>query len=334
MLSRLADALFWFGRYLERAEHTARLLDVNYHAIVEAPLASAGRGIVAEQWAPLLRVTDSEPAFRQRFDRADAASVVAWLTTHPDNPASIRACLTFARENARALRDRISTETWEAVNRAYHALAATVDAAPEEDALHEYCVSVREASHLVTGIIDATLPRDLGWYVLAAGRSLERADNVVRTLMVRHRRAEDGPVAAGLEAHRAMALLKSMSAYEAYRKRHRTPPDPERIAAYLLLDPAFPRSLRASLEALHADVRRIVALNPAAPREVERQVGWLTARVAYCPHVGRIVEDGDPSLDELLDALSEISDTMARTYFGVANGGGVDDDASEPAGVD
>ena len=316
MLSRLADALFWLGRYLERAEHTARLLDVNYHAIVEAPLASGRRGIVAEQWAPLLRVTDSDSEFRRHFERADAPSVVAWLTVHPDNPASIRGCLTYARENARALRDRISTETWEAINTAYHTLANEVVEAPEEDALHDYCAAVRDANHLVTGIIDATLTRDLGWHVVRAGRSLERADNVVRTLMVRHRRAEDGPVAAGLEAHRAMALLKSMSAYEAYRKRHRTPPDAERIAAYLLLDPEFPRSLRSALEALHGDVRQIALRNPAAPREVERQVGWLTAQVTYCSHVGRIIDDGEPSLADLLAALEAISDGMARTYFG------------------
>lgn len=321
MLSRLADALFWLGRYLERAEHTARLLDVNYHAIVEAPLASGRRGIVAEQWAPLLRVTASEAAFRRHFERADATAVVTWLTVHDANHASIRACLTYARENARALRDRISTETWEAINRAYHALAAGGVRAPDEDALHDYCVAVREASHLVAGIIEATLPRDLGWHLLRAGRSLERADTVVRTLSVRHRRAEDGPVAAGLEAHRAMALLKSMSAYEAYRKRYRTPPDPLRIAAYLLLDPDFPRSLRSSLAALEVDVRRIVALNPAADREVERQVGWLHAQVAYCPDVRRILDDGTPSLEGLLEGLEALSDTMARSYFGAADAG-------------
>lgn len=205
---------------------------------------------MAEQWAPLLRITGSDGAFREHFDRADGASVVHWLTVHPNNDSSIRACLSFARENARAFRDRISTETWEAMNRAYHTLASSSSAAAAGDGnLHDYCEAVREANHLVMGIIDATLPRDIGWQLLRAGRSLERADHVIRTLMGRNRRPEDGPVADGLEAHRMMALLKSMSAYEAFRKRHRTAPEPRAVAEYLLLDPDFPRSRRRSVTA-------------------------------------------------------------------------------------
>jgi len=316
VLSRLASSLFWLARYLERAEHTARLLEVNVHAIVEAPLAPGGRGIVAEQWAPLLRVTDSEGEFRQHFERADGASVVQWLTVHEANPGSIRASLTFARENARSLRDRISTETWEAINRAYHALAAGRPRPPEDDALYAYCADVREASHLVAGIIDATLPRDLGWYLMVAGRSLERSDNVIRTLMVRYRRADEGPVAEGLEAHRAMALLKSMSAYEAFRKRHRAAPGPASIAAYLLLDPEFPRSLRRALATLHEALQAIASFNPQTSGEAVRQAGWLAAQVAYCPDASRIVDDGEPSLQEMLDALADIATAMGRTYFG------------------
>ena len=319
MLARLAASLFWMARYLERAEHTARLLDVNYHAIVEAPLAVGGRRIVAEQWAPLLRITGSDTAFREHFDRADGASVVAWLTMHPANPGSIRASLGFARENARALRDRISTETWEVINRNYHTLASGSSTAPGDDDLHDYCEAVREANHLVMGIIDATLPRDLGWHLLRAGRSLERADNVIRTLMNRGRRADDGPVADGLEAHRMMALLKSMSAYEAFRKRHHGAPEPRAVAQYLLLDPDFPRSLRHSLHELHdaiVTLGRYGAARPEAER-LERQIGWLAARVAYCPDVDRILEAGEPSLETLLDDVAGCADEIARTYFAV-----------------
>jgi uncharacterized alpha-E superfamily protein len=317
VLARIAASLFWMARYLERAEHTARLLDVNYHAIVEAPLAAGGRRIVAEQWAPLLRITGSETPFREHFERADGASVVAWLTVHPANPGSIRASLTYARENARALRDRISTETWEAINRSYHSLASSDAEAPGDDNLHDYCEAVREANHLVMGIIDATLPRDLGWQLLRAGRSLERADNVIRTLMGRSRRPDDGPVADGLDAHRMMALLKSMSAYEAYRKRHRSPPEPRAVAAYLLLDPDFPRSLRCALQELHDAVRTLSRYGPSLKaQQLERQIGWLAAQVAYCPDVDAILEAGQPSLDTLLDDVASCAEGIARTYFG------------------
>lgn len=316
MLSRLADALYWFGRYLERAENTARLLDVNYYAIAEAPLAPSGRGIVAEQWAPLLAITDSAAAFRQRFDRADATSVPAWLTVHPDNPASIRSSLTYARTNARTVRDRISTEMWEAVNRAYLELAVGRDVAPEEDALHDYCVAVREASHLVLGIAHATLPRDLGWYFVRAGQYVERADTTVRMLKVRARQAVEADVVAeGLEAHRSMALLKSTSAYEAFRKRHRRTPTRESIAAFLLLEPDFPRSLRYCLTMLAEVLERIAAANPGADPEPQRQAGWLAARIAYCPDVRRILDDEEPGLDELLGAIAALSDEIGRTYF-------------------
>lgn len=315
MLSRLAEATYWMGRYLERAEHTARLLDVNYHAIAEAPLAPIGRGIVAEQWAPLLAITSSDAAFREHFERADAASVPAWLTVHPANPGSIRASLSFARENARTVRDRISTETWEAINRAYLHLAVGWRDAPDDDALHGYCVAVREASHLVLGIAHATLPRDLGWSFLRAGQYVERADGIVRTLAVRSRQDPGDAVAVGLEAHRAMALLKSMSAYEAFRKRHRRTPDRTGIAAFLLLEPTFPRSLRYCTSNLHEVLLAIAAETPGVPSEPARQAGWLSARVTYCADAARILDDGDPSLEELKDAIAAISDSVAATYF-------------------
>jgi uncharacterized alpha-E superfamily protein len=316
MLSRLAEALYWFGRYLERAENTARLLDVNYYAIAEAPLAPYGRGIVAEQWAPLLAITDSDASFREHFDRADASSVPAWLTVHPENPASIRSSLTFARANARTVRDRISTEMWEAVNRTYLELANGRDEAPEEDALHDYCVAVRDASHLVLGIAHATLPRDLGWYFVRAGQYVERADTIVRMLSVRTRHDfGTDVVAAGLEAHRSMAMLKSTSAYEAYRKRHRRTPTRETIAAFLLLEPDFPRSLRYCLTMLDEVLGKIAIANPGADREAQRQAGWLAARIAYCPDVRHILDDGEPSLDDLLDGIGALSDEIGRTYF-------------------
>lgn len=318
MLARLAESLFWMARYLERAEHTARLLDVNYHAIVEAPLSVRGRGIVAEQWAPLLRVTGSEAAFRAHIERADGPSVVEWLTVHPANPGSIRASLSYARENARSLRDRISTETWEAINRSYHSLASSSAAPPEADDLHGYCEAVREANHLVMGIIDATLPRDLGWHLLRAGRALERADHVLRTLLGRPRRAEEGPVADGLEAHRMMALLKSMSAYEAFRKGRRGAPEPRAVAEFLLLDPYFPRSLHFALRELHDAVATLARFGAARPeaQALEREVGWLAAQVAYCSDVDAIVEAGSPSLEALLDGTAAVAEGLTRTYFG------------------
>lgn len=316
MLSRIAESLYWFGRYVERAEHTARLLDVNYHALAEAPFNVGGRSIVAEQWAPLLASTGSEEGFRMHFERADSNSVPHWLALHPANPVSIRASLTYARENARALRDRISTEMWEAVNRAYLDLAQSSALWDEVD-LHDYCVAVREASHLLLGIAHATLPRDDGWSFLRAGHYLERGGSTIRLLQVRQRQSrQDEPVSAGLAMHRAMALLRSASAYEAFRKQHHGSPDQRSITAFLLLEPTFPRSLHYCSYHLDQVLQEIGGRLPRdLPREAQRQAGWLAAQLRYCADVGQILDEQDPGLDELGERLDGLSDEIGRSYF-------------------
>lgn len=313
MLSRLAENLYWMGRYIERAENTARLLDVNYHAMVEAPYLS--KGILTEQWAPLLQITGDAESFRAHFERADRNTVPAWLSSHPDNPSSIRFSLTRARENARTLRDRISSEMWNALNRSY--LALCTEARDEaETSLHDFCEAVREGSALFFGLAEATLPRDQGWYFLRAGRHVERADNVLRILQVRYRQYKgQEPVARGIEAHRATALLKSCSAFEAFRKSHHSALEPARIAAFLLLDPAFPRSLRYSVNMLFKSLGEINAHNPGVSLEPLRQAGWLNAQLTYMESAAQITEREEPSMEALLGALARVSEATARAYF-------------------
>lgn len=316
MLSRIAESLYWMGRYVERAENTARLLDVNYHAIIATPLVLGAKGIFSERWAPLLAITGDEGRFRTHFERADSKTVPEWLAFHSDNPGSIRSSLARARENARTLRDRISLEMWEAMNTSYLQLCFDTEGILDQDGLHSYCMAAREASHLFFGIAHATLPRDLGWYFLKAGQNLERADNVLRLLQVRYRPYQGvEPVARGLENHRGMALLKSVSAYEAYRKRYHAALEPGRIAEFLLLDATFPRSLRFSAGALHKDLETIAGLNPGTSLEILRKSGWLAARLEYMPDAQRIVSAGDPSLGELLAELAELSGMVSRIYF-------------------
>jgi uncharacterized alpha-E superfamily protein len=316
MLSRIAESLYWIGRYVERAENTARLLDVNYHAIAEAPFTPGARGLVAEQWAPLLSITGDEASFRRHYERADAQSVPEWLAVHAENPSSIRSSLSQARDNARALRDRISTEMWEALNRAYFQLLDAEDDVVEREALHDYCVTVRDTSHLFFGIADATLPRDAGYYFLRAGQYLERADNVLRLMLVRYRQYRgEAPVVRGVETHRGMALLKSVSAYEAFRKRHHTALEPRLIAEFLLLDADFPRSVRFCLRVLHEVTGELARRNPGASREPERLSGWLAAQLAYQRSAAAIIEDETPSMDKLLAEVMALSDCLSETYF-------------------
>lgn len=318
MLSRIAESLYWMGRQVERAENTARLLDVNYYALMEAPLVSGAPDLVTEQWAPLLVATGDEEGFRNFYERADAHSVPTWLAVDRRNPGSIRSSLTAARENARALRDRISSEMWETINTAY--LGMVADAAlelDEEGELHEACVAARNVSHLFFGIADATLPRDLGWTFLRAGRYLERADSTLRTLMVRYRQVRgEAPVAEGVATHRAAALLRSLSAFEAFLKSHHSGFDAREIASFLLLDPVFPRSVLFCMRSLHAATQELAAQNPDSAPDASRQAGWLTARLAYLPDARQIIDDEDPGVEDLLEEVAHLSDTIGKTYFG------------------
>jgi uncharacterized alpha-E superfamily protein len=305
MLSRVAESLYWIGRYLERAESTARLLDVNYYAILE------GAGLVTEQWPPLLAITGSDNNFREHHNKADAKSVPFWLAFDLYNPSSIRSCIAQARENARSLRDRISTEMWECLNRAYLELCFNTDTVLQNDALHEYCTKVREVSQLFHGIALATLQRDQGWQFLRVGQMVERADNLLRLLQVRYRKskAEGAVFAEALENHRWMAVLKSASAYEAYRKTHHTRLEPRTIAEFLLLENSFPRSVRYSVEGMRDALKKLPGSN-----NVMREANWLVARLEYA-RIEDILDDEKPSLERLMDSVTTASRMVFETYF-------------------
>ncbi len=319
MLSRIAESLYWMGRYVERAENTARLLGVNYIAMAEAPLVPGASNIVTEQWAPLLDLTDDQDSFREHHGRADAGSVIAWFTTDRDNPGSIASSLAVARENGRTLRGRISTEMWEALNSAYLELC-TGEAVTEDD-LSSYCSRARATGQLFAGIADASLVRDQGWYFLRAGALVERSDNTLRALQLRFRHGgREAPVAAGLEAHRSMALLRSLSAYEAFRRDSPEPPNANSMAAFLLLSANLPRSVRYCADMLTTIGSELEVRNHGRGDGFVRDARWLSARLGRVQDVRVIVEDEEPGLEELLEDVADLSSCMAATYFPPAPG--------------
>jgi len=340
MLSRIAENLYWIGRYVERAENTARLLDVNYHAVIEAPSQEGQANeqevieqIIAEQWAPLLTIIDDDDgAFRQHFDHKDRNTVSEWLAFHHENANSIASSLTFARENARTLRDRISSEMWQAMNRTYlNYCVDSYDVLERED-LHDYCVGVRDASHLFFGIADATMPRDLGWFFMKAGQYLERADNVLRVLTLRYRQQQkNNLIAQELHVHRSMALLRSVSAYEAFRKQHHSAISADDVAQFLLLNADFPRSVRFSLNVVHNVLHDIQMRNDAAIAQLPvRQAGWLAARIEYLPNAQQVLVAEQPSAEDLLESIADLSTSISQTYF-VFNAEGVTSSSQQQA---
>jgi uncharacterized alpha-E superfamily protein len=308
MLSRVAESLFWIGRYVERSENTARLLDVNYYATLEAA------GVVSKQWSPLLSISGSEHAFREHRGRADARSVPAWLAFDRNNPGSIGSSIARARENARGLRDRIPSEMWEAINKAYLSLCFQDEGILDRDELHEYCVAAREASHLFFGIAFATLPRDEGWSFLRAGQMLERGDNTLRLLQVRYRQKTGDLPQVAVHNHRWVAVLKSASAYEAYQKRRHAGLDPRTIAQFLLLDADFPRSVRYCARNLQETLTHIGRAQPDANCDLLREAAWLYARLEYAG-IDDILTREEPGLEKLLGEFNALGHAIHEAYF-------------------
>ncbi len=307
MLSRVAESLFWIGRYVERSENTARLLDVNYYATLEA----AG---VSRQWSPLLSISGSEVLFREQRGRADARSVPAWLAFDRGNPGSIASSIASARENARGLRDRIPSEMWEAINRSYLSLCFQDDSILDRDELHEYCVAAREASHLLFGIAFATLPRDEGWSFLRAGQILERGDNTLRLLQVRYRQKTGDLPQVAVHNHRWVAVLKTASAYEAYQKRRHAGLDPRTIAQFLLLDADFPRSVRHCAKNLTETLEQLGRARPDANCDLLREASWLYARLQYAD-IDDILTREQPGLETLLSEFNTLGRAIHEAYF-------------------
>lgn len=362
MLSRTAESLYWIGRYVERAEDTARITDVNYHHILE--MGASAEAMVRRQrhWEALITIVGDAERFFAAYPAADEETVPRYLTFEAENPHSIIACIARARENARMLRHQIASEMWEVLNRFHLQLqqqAAGDDFAGAENA-HAFYQSIKEFSHLFQGITDSTMPREEGWYFLQAGKFLERAEKTARALDVKFHllvadAAPSAPVAgpgfaeaaAGLALddgvpggwHQWIAVLRSLSAYEAYHKLYRSAVRPRAVIEMLTLSPVFPRSIRFAIGEVDAALARIAAYarvggrdpggadwtplppavtpGPAATpaHEAERIVGRLAGTLAY-QRVEEIFEAGlHAYLVDLQSQCYRIGEHIHAQYF-------------------
>ncbi len=185
MLSRIADSLFWIGRYMERADNTARILDVNYHMLLEQP-----PNTYKLRWDPLIAVTGERARFYETYTEASAQTAFDFLGFCEENPNSIAQVIVNARENARTIRDRISRELWEDINSLYHRVTKMRD---DDEDLSRFCDVVKRGGHRFHGVCDATLARDEGWHFVQAGCVLERAEMTARILDVHYHQLLEGP---------------------------------------------------------------------------------------------------------------------------------------------
>ncbi len=274
MISRDADSMYWMSRYLERAEHTARLLDVNLNLMLDQSPASGGK-----RWERLAASLNTKlPA-----EAHDASSITQAFTFDASNPASIVACVAAARENARQTREQVSSEMWEQINRLYLQVRQTNLSEIWNAQPSDFFRAVKQGAHLFQGITDSTMGHGEGWHFIQLGRSIERAGATARLLDVYFGKLLDGR-ASGSEISDHLewiGLLKSCTGFEAYCKVYTADLRPERIAEFLLLNAEFPRSVRFAGDSIETALRSIGQLTQRKAERLDRLAGRLRATLSY-----------------------------------------------------
>ena len=237
LLARYADCIFWLARYVERAENLARILDVN------ETFSRDNRG--GQNWRSIVQLNSDEDRFFSGHDTASAHSVVTFYVIDAENPTSIVSAIRCARENARTLRPLISTEMWVQLNVFYNHLAALSAADLQPGDLAGLFTTIKEACQTHTGITEGTFFRDQGWYFYQIGRYIERADQTTRLLDIKNPLLlpSVADVGSPVDVSQWNALLRSAAGYHAYRRLHSASTTPSRVAGFMLLNTAFPRSV-------------------------------------------------------------------------------------------
>jgi uncharacterized alpha-E superfamily protein len=310
MLSRVADSIYWMNRYVERAENVARFVDVNLNLLLDSPPG------MQQQWEPLVVTTGDQDIFKERYGEASAENVLRFLTFDKEYPNSIISCLQAARENARSVREVISSEMWEQVNAFYLMVKEAADTGSIAD-LHIFFPEVKMSSHLFAGVMEATMAHTEGWHFGQLGRLLERADKTARILDVKYYilLPSVSDVGSPLDDLQWIALLKSASAYEMYRKsQYRI--TPKAVTEFLILNRDFPRSILFCLLEAEKSLHHISGTPAGLWRtHSDRTLGKLRSELDYLT-IDEISEQGlHEFLDNLQKRLNEVGAKIFSDFF-------------------
>jgi uncharacterized alpha-E superfamily protein len=311
MLSRVADSMFWMSRYIERAENIARFIDVN--AVLTMELGDA----IHQQWGPLVAVTGDEAMFKERYADANRVNVMHFLTFDEENPNSIVSCLSSARENARIVREYISTAMWGQLNEFYLMVHDYARRAISLDAEAEFYEEVRKGSQLFVGVTDGTLSHGEGWHFARMGRLLERADKTSRILDVRYflLLPKLSDVGTPLDIVQWSALLRSASALNMYRATYGRL-QPNKIAEFLLLDPDFPRAVRHCCDGAEGSLRCITGTPMRTFRNsAEKKLGRLRSELDYTSIDDVLHEGFHEFIDRLQIRLNEVGEAIHESLL-------------------
>ena len=314
MLSRTADHLFWMSRYTERAENTARMLDVNY----QTSLLPQSAAVAQLGWEGLLRISELMPSYEFLHGTVNSKAVLDFMVRDANNPSSIVSCLRAARENARAVRGALPTEVWETINHTWLKLNALLKNKEFERDPAKLFDWVKHRSHLSRGVAIGTMLRDEAFYFYRMGIFLERADNTARLLDVKFHAVESDFYGAASEQDQEYdfyhwsAILRSVSAFEVYRKVYRDVITPERVAELLILRSDMPRSLHGSLQGV---VGNLVRVSNSASGDTERRAGKMLADLQY-GSIDEVMATGlHAYLTQFLDRVNELGGRISRDFL-------------------
>jgi uncharacterized alpha-E superfamily protein len=310
MLSRTADHLYWMARYTERSENTARMLDVRvqYSLMPQADIAAQ------QGWRTMLGVSELEEEFDAKYAALTQKDVIDFMVRDLDNPSSIASCLTAARENARAVRGTLTTEVWETENATWLELQQHLKSRLFEHNPGQFLEWVKHRSHLSRGVALGTMFQDEAFNFIRLGSFLERADNTARILDVNFQFLASGVISAAAqgEFYSLAALLRSVSAFEIYRKVYRDAITPARVAALLILQTKMPRSLVACMAAVVANLREI---RNDLSHDTERLAGKLHATLQF-GQIDDILEEGlHDYLTRFMESIEELGRGISRDFL-------------------
>lgn len=313
MLSRVADAIFWMNRYIERAENTARFIDVNLHLMLDYAMYSG------QQWEPIVSTTGDYEWFKDKYKLATQENIIHFLTFDRDYPNSIFSCLSLARENARTVREVISTEMWEQINTFYLSLQRQSKQNISSMDPFNFYADIKRECHLISGITEATLTHSEGWHFAQMGKYLERADKTSRIIDVKYFFLLPSPDDVGTPVDNIQwaALLRSVSGLEMYKKKYKRI-DPVDVIEFLVLDQEFPRSIHFCVSTAEESLHKITGTQRGSHRNpAEQYLGRLRSDLDYIT-IREIMNNGlHEYLDNFQTRLNQSGDKIFSTFFNV-----------------
>lgn len=311
MLSRVAESVYWMSRYTERAENIARLIDVNLNLSIDLGPE------MAHQWAPLIATTGDQEDFTDRFGFPTQENVIRFLTLDEENPNSILSCLRKARESARTVREMISSQMWEELNKFYLMVRAAKADPRVLESPFDLFGAIMHGGFLLEGIMTGTMSHGELWHFARMGKLLERADKTSRILDVKYflLLPHVADIGTPLDTSQWGSLLKSVSALEMYRKKHGRIV-PRNVAEFLILDRDFPRAMHFCLLRAEQSLLALTGGTPGTFRtRAEQRLGRLRADFDYS-QIDEIIQSGlHEFVDQFQTQLNAVGDAIFETFF-------------------